>query len=86
MRRYVNGWIILRERAMPQDANRLIWIDLEMTGLKPDSDRIIEVALVVTDADSRHGRASTGVGGPSGRRGARRDGFVEPGRPTAARA
>ena len=34
---------------MPQDANRLIWIDLEMTGLKPDTDRIIEVALVVTD-------------------------------------
>ena len=27
----------------------LIWIDLEMTGLDPDSDRIIEVATVVTD-------------------------------------
>ena len=36
---------------MPQNANHLIWIDMEMTGLKPDSDRIIEVALVVTDAD-----------------------------------
>jgi oligoribonuclease len=35
---------------MPQDAARLIWIDMEMTGLKPDTDRIIEVALVVTDA------------------------------------
>jgi oligoribonuclease len=34
---------------MPQDANRLIWIDLEMTGLRPDADRIIEVALVITD-------------------------------------
>jgi oligoribonuclease len=34
---------------MPQDANRLIWIDLEMTGLKPDADRILELALVVTD-------------------------------------
>ena len=27
----------------------LIWIDLEMTGLDPDSERIIEVATVVTD-------------------------------------
>jgi oligoribonuclease len=35
--------------AMPQDANRLIWIDMEMTGLKPETDRIIEVALVITD-------------------------------------
>jgi len=29
----------------------LVWIDLEMTGLKPETDRIIEMALVVTDAD-----------------------------------
>ena len=36
---------------MPQDAGNLIWIDLEMTGLKPDSDRIIEVALVITDGE-----------------------------------
>ncbi|HET9762869.1 MAG TPA: oligoribonuclease [Casimicrobiaceae bacterium] len=35
---------------MPQDPARLIWIDMEMTGLNPESDRIIEVALVVTDA------------------------------------
>ena len=36
---------------MPQDASRLVWIDLEMTGLKPDTDRVLELALVVTDAD-----------------------------------
>ncbi|HEY6133189.1 MAG TPA: oligoribonuclease [Rubrivivax sp.] len=29
--------------------NNLVWIDLEMTGLLPDSDRIIEIAVVVTD-------------------------------------
>lgn len=29
----------------------LIWVDLEMTGLDPETDRIIEVAVVVTDAD-----------------------------------
>ena len=34
---------------MAQDNNNLIWIDMEMSGLSPDSDRIIEIALVVTD-------------------------------------
>lgn len=29
--------------------NSLIWIDLEMTGLVPESDRIIEIATIVTD-------------------------------------
>ena len=32
-------------------ADDLIWIDLEMTGLKPDTDVIIEIATVVTDKD-----------------------------------
>ena len=41
----------LRHRPMPQDANHLIWIDMEMTGLQPATDRIIEVALIVTDAN-----------------------------------
>lgn len=35
---------------MAQDQNYLIWLDMEMTGLEPDSDRIIEVAIVITDA------------------------------------
>ena len=30
---------------------RLIWLDLEMTGLAPDTDTILEIATVVTDAD-----------------------------------
>jgi len=30
--------------------NNLIWIDMEMSGLLPDSDRILEVALVITDS------------------------------------
>jgi oligoribonuclease len=35
---------------MAQDATHLVWIDMEMSGLKPDADRILEVALVVTDS------------------------------------
>jgi len=35
---------------MPQDQNHLVWIDMEMTGLYPDTDRIIEVAMIVTDS------------------------------------
>ena len=36
---------------MAQDQNNLIWIDMEMTGLAPDTDRIIEVAIVITDSN-----------------------------------
>jgi oligoribonuclease len=35
---------------MPADQNNLIWIDMEMSGLAPDIDRILEIALLVTDA------------------------------------
>ncbi len=46
----------MTDSAMPavatlaSDENNLVWIDLEMTGLYPDRDRIIEIAVVVTDA------------------------------------
>ncbi|MFK8257885.1 oligoribonuclease [Erwinia sp. AnSW2-5] len=36
---------------MTANADNLIWIDLEMTGLDPEQDRIIEIATLVTDAD-----------------------------------
>ncbi|WP_301100409.1 oligoribonuclease [Propionivibrio sp.] len=36
---------------MAQDANHLIWLDMEMTGLDPERERIIELAMIVTDND-----------------------------------
>ena len=36
---------------MPQSSNSLVWMDLEMTGLYPEKDRIIEMATVITDPD-----------------------------------
>ena len=42
----------------PNEMN-LIWVDMEMTGLEPDTDRIIEVAVVVTDMHLSLGRAVT---------------------------
>jgi len=35
---------------MAQDPSYLIWIDMEMSGLSPDADRVLEVAIVVTDS------------------------------------
>jgi oligoribonuclease len=36
---------------MAQDANLLVWLDMEMTGLEPERERIIELAMIVTDND-----------------------------------
>jgi oligoribonuclease len=36
---------------MAQDQSNLVWIDMEMTGLVPDKDRIIEIAIVVTSVN-----------------------------------
>ena len=42
--------LAMTDTVLPKDDSNLIWIDLEMTGLYPDRDRIIEIAVVVTDA------------------------------------
>lgn len=36
---------------MPQCDTHLVWLDMEMSGLNPDVDRILEVAMVITDKD-----------------------------------
>ena len=36
---------------MAGTANNLVWLDMEMTGLNPDGDRIIEMAMVVTNSE-----------------------------------
>jgi oligoribonuclease len=35
---------------MAQDPNNLIWIDMEMSGLSPENNRILEMAIVITDS------------------------------------
>jgi oligoribonuclease len=35
---------------LPKSDQNLVWLDCEMTGLDPDHDRIIEIAVIVTDA------------------------------------
>jgi oligoribonuclease len=39
----------MNDAVLPSNEHNLIWIDLEMTGLSPAADRIIEIAVVVTD-------------------------------------
>lgn len=36
---------------MAQDANHLVWLDMEMSGLDPERERIIELAMIVTDSN-----------------------------------
>lgn len=36
---------------MPQNDTHLVWIDMEMSGLDPDANRILEIAAIVTDKD-----------------------------------
>jgi oligoribonuclease len=36
---------------MAQDKTPLVWVDMEMSGLVPERDRVLEVALVVTDSE-----------------------------------
>jgi oligoribonuclease len=41
--------VLPQEESMSVSPDNLIWIDLEMTGLEPDQDHIIEIATIVTD-------------------------------------
>ena len=34
-----------------QSPDNLVWVDMEMTGLEPDRDRVIEIATIVTDSE-----------------------------------
>lgn len=36
---------------MNSEANRLVWMDLEMTGLDPEHDTILEIATLITDGE-----------------------------------
>lgn len=59
-----NGFAVDRDPLFNE--NNLIWMDLEMTGLEPQINRILEMAAVITD------RSGDGISsGGSGRRGER---------------
>ena len=44
----------MNDSELTANEHNLVWIDLEMTGLFPDRDRIIEIAVIVTDAQLGH--------------------------------
>jgi oligoribonuclease len=46
-----NAGTAIQDILMAPNPTHLLWLDMEMTGLSPDTDRIIELAIVVTDAD-----------------------------------
>ena len=76
----------MSETTLPKNDSNLVWIDLEMTGLYPDRDRIIEIAVVVTDAAGHDPRRRPGLRHPPERRHARRDGRLEQGHARQERA
>ena len=43
--------------------NNLVWLDLEMTGLDPESNKIIEIATIITDGELNQPRRGTYVSG-----------------------
>jgi len=53
----ITNWIMSQANEAHQPAPsgpnefNLVWIDMEMTGLDPDNDRVIEIAAIVTDAE-----------------------------------
>ena len=49
-RQFVTLWVLKEQELRMQDADNLIWVDLEMTGLDPDNDVVIEIATIVTDS------------------------------------
>jgi oligoribonuclease len=42
---------VLQGKPRMRNASNLIWVDMEMTGLDPDKDAVIEIATIVTDTD-----------------------------------
>ena len=44
----------MNQTTLARSDDNLVWIDLEMTGLMPDTDRIIEIAVIVTDPSLAH--------------------------------
>jgi oligoribonuclease len=47
----INGSAAVSPAPIKPNENHLVWLDMEMTGLDPEKERIIEVAIVITDSN-----------------------------------
>lgn len=48
---YNSAFCVAESSQSMKDQNNLCWLDMEMTGLNPETDKIIEVAMIITDKD-----------------------------------
>ncbi|XP_028133136.2 oligoribonuclease, mitochondrial isoform X2 [Diabrotica virgifera virgifera] len=50
-KRFHSAMVNITPPMLDLEVNRIVWVDMEMTGLNVDQDKIMEIACLVTDAD-----------------------------------
>jgi len=59
----------MNDTTLPRSDDNLVWIDLEMTGLMPDTDRIIDATLLFIERRQLDDRSTECLGACPGQRG-----------------